>query len=121
MQDCVRRGARFTFTTPDAGTMSRLYSTKYFIQKPRPGPSQAGARPYITALAWPEIFQSWSPLRPGQSQGFWAKLGRNSPRLTTEQWRLITAEATIHSKRLPQDEANSEESPEVDLHAMLEL
>jgi hypothetical protein len=30
------------------------------IQKPRPGPSQAGAGPYITALAWPDNIQSLS-------------------------------------------------------------
>ena len=50
-----------------------------FIQKPWPGPSQARAGPYLMALAWPDNTQSRSPLRPGQSQGHWAKPGQNSP------------------------------------------
>lgn len=55
----------------------------------------------------------WGPKARGWSQ--------STSRLTTEQWRLITAEATIRSKKLPQDEANGEESPEVDPRATLEL
>ena len=46
------------------------------MQKPRPGPSQAGARPEPSATAWLELPESRSPLGPGQSRGFWAKPGR---------------------------------------------
>lgn len=42
-------------------------------------------------------------------------------RLTGEQWRSITAEATARSKKLPQDEANGEDNPEVDPRSVLEL
>ena len=55
----------------------------------------------------------WGPKACGWSQA--------TSRLTTEQWRLITAEATICSKRLPQDKANSEESLEIDPRATLKL
>ncbi len=57
------------------------------IQKPWPRPSQAGARLYIMALAWPDKTQSRSPLRPSQSQGYWAKLGQNSP--TSEVFSIM--------------------------------
>ena len=33
-----------------------MYNYRYFsIQKPWPGPSQAGAKPSAAALAWPEV------------------------------------------------------------------
>jgi hypothetical protein len=48
---------------------------------------------------------------------------QSTSRLTVEQWRAITAEATICSKKLPQDDANGKDASEevVDPHAMLEL
>ena len=46
---------------------------------------------------------------------------QSTSRLTAEQWRAITAEATIHSKKLLQDDANADEAGEVDPCAMLEL
>ena len=55
----------------------------------------------------------WGPKAHGWSQA--------TSRLTAEQWRVITAEATIHSKKLPQDEANGDDAAEVDPCAMLEL
>jgi len=42
-------------------------------------------------------------------------------RLTMEQWKMITAEATICSKKLPQDETNGEDASKVDLCSLLEL
>jgi hypothetical protein len=39
--------------------------------------TKAGAKPWLTALAWPGILESQSSLRPSQSQGFQAKLGQN--------------------------------------------
>jgi hypothetical protein len=66
----------------------------YFIQKPRPGPSRARAKPYIMALAWPDNIQSRSPLRPSQSRGFWAKPGRNSPKVHP-QWHPV--QLALHS------------------------
>ena len=42
-------------------------------------------------------------------------------RLTAEQWKVITAEATIHSKKLPQDETNGEDASEVDPCSLLKL
>ena len=55
----------------------------------------------------------WGPKARGWSQA--------TSRLTAEQWRAITAEATIRSKKLPQDEANGDDATEVDPRAMLEL
>ena len=42
-------------------------------------------------------------------------------RLTAKQWRVITTEATAHSKMLPQDEAHGKDAAEVDPRAMLKL
>ena len=42
-------------------------------------------------------------------------------RLNIEKWSIITAEATIRSKKLLQDEANSEGALEEDPRAVLEL
>jgi|SRR6267154_3221308 len=53
----------------------------------------------------------WGPKARGWSE--------STRRLTPEQWRAITAEATLRSKKLPQDEARDD--PEVDLRAVLEL
>jgi hypothetical protein len=39
----------------------------FLCQKPRPEPSQAGAKPLLAALAWPRFLQSRSRLRPGQA------------------------------------------------------
>ena len=50
----------------------------FYIQKPWPGPSQAWAKPWVVALAWPEVWASQSCLRPGQSWGFLAKSGWNT-------------------------------------------
>jgi hypothetical protein len=57
----------------------------------------------------------WGPKARGWSQ--------STSRLTVEQWRAITAEATIRSKKLPQDDANGKDAPGevVDPCAMLEL
>ena len=41
-------------------------------------------------------------------------------RLTAEMWKVITAEATLRSKKLPQDEAYGEDMEE-DPRGMLEL
>jgi hypothetical protein len=46
---------------------------------------------------------------------------QSTSRLNAEQWRLIDAEATIRSKKLPQDDANGEEGSEVDPRAVLDL
>ena len=65
-------------------------------------------------LAMPFGEMEWGPKARGWSQ--------STTRLTVEQWRAITAEATICSKKLPQDEANGKDAPaEVDPRAMLEL
>ena len=55
------------------------YKYTIYIQKPRPGPSQAGAKPWLVALAWPEVWQSQSRLKTGQSRGFQAKPGCAQP------------------------------------------
>ena len=47
------------------------------FQKPRLGPSPAGAKPWVVALAWPISPESQSRLKPSQSHSFWAKLGQN--------------------------------------------
>ena len=59
---------------------NRSIVKKFYIllQKPGPRPGQAGAKPGLTALAWPGIWESQSHLRPSQSRGFQAKPGRNS-------------------------------------------
>jgi hypothetical protein len=36
------------------------------VRKPQPGPSQARAKPWMTALAWPGVFESQSHPRPSQ-------------------------------------------------------
>jgi len=54
----------------------------------------------------------WGPKAYG-----WSQL---TYKLTAEKWKLITAEVTLHGKKLPQDEANGEDM-EVDPHSMLEL
>ena len=46
---------------------------------------------------------------------------QSTSRLDMDQWRLITAEATIHGKKLPQEEANGEDAPDADPRALLEL
>lgn len=55
----------------------------------------------------------WGPKARG-----WAQ---STSRLTPEQWRSITTEATARGKKLPQDEANGEDIPEGDPRAVLEL
>ena len=55
----------------------------------------------------------WGPKAHGWSQ--------STSRLTPDQWRLITTDATACGKKLPQDEANGDDIPEVDLHVVLEL
>jgi hypothetical protein len=46
---------------------------------------------------------------------------RATIRLSFSQWRTITAEATLRSRTLPQDEASGEENLDEDPRAMLEL
>ncbi len=67
-------------------------------------------RPKLAAL-FGEL--EWGPKARGWSQ--------STSRLTSEQWRMITAEATARSKKLIQSKAYSEETGEVDPHAVLEL
>jgi hypothetical protein len=55
----------------------------------------------------------WGPKARGWSQA--------ASRLSIEQWRLIDAEATMRSKKLPQDEANGEDGSKIDPRAVLEL
>ena len=55
----------------------------------------------------------WGPKARGWSQ--------STNRLTADQWKVITAEATSRSKKLPQDDASGKENPEVDPRAVLEL
>jgi hypothetical protein len=55
----------------------------------------------------------WGPKARGWSM--------STTRLTAEQWKVITAEATIRSKKLPQDEAVGKDALEVDPRAVLEL
>ena len=55
----------------------------------------------------------WGPKARGWSQ--------STKRLSAEQWRLIDADATVRSKKLPQDEANGEDGSEVDPRAVLDL
>jgi hypothetical protein len=55
----------------------------------------------------------WGPKARGWSQ--------STSRLSTEQWRIITAEATARSNKLAQDDPNGEDNGEVDPHGMLEL
>ena len=55
----------------------------------------------------------WGPKARGWSQA--------TSRLSSEQWKAITAEATVRSKKLPQDDANGEDTMDVDPRAMLEL
>jgi hypothetical protein len=64
-------------------------------------------------LAAPFGEMEWGPKARGWSQ--------STSRLSPEQWRAITAEATVRSKKLPQDEANGEDAPDVDPRAVLEL
>lgn len=64
-------------------------------------------------LAAPFGEMEWGPKARGWSQA--------TIRLTAEQWKAITTEATIRSKKLPQDEANGEDASEVDPRAVLEL
>jgi hypothetical protein len=54
-----------------------LFPKTISIQKLRPRPSQAGAKPWLAALARPGILESQSRLRLSQSRGFQAKPGRN--------------------------------------------
>ena len=54
----------------------------------------------------------WGPKARGWSQ--------STNRLSAEQWRAIAAEATMFGNKLPQDDA-SEDAPEVDPRAVLEL
>jgi hypothetical protein len=54
----------------------------------------------------------------GSKTRAWSKA---TSRLTGEQWRAITAEATVRGKRLPQDDTNGEDAPDVDPRAVLEL
>jgi hypothetical protein len=54
----------------------------------------------------------------GQKARGWSQ---STNRLTAEQWKAITAEATVRSKKLPQDEAIGEDATEVDPRSMLEL
>ncbi len=56
------------------------HNSYFHIQKPWPRPSQAGAKPWLMALAWPGVLESQSCLRPGQSWGFQAKPGWNITR-----------------------------------------
>ena len=58
-------------------TFSAVANIYFLCQKPWLGPSQAGAKPWVVALAWPISPESRSCLKPSQSHGFWAKLGQN--------------------------------------------
>jgi hypothetical protein len=49
-----------------------------YREKPQPGPSQTGAKPWVAALAWPEVWEGQSRLKV-QSRGFQAKPGRAQP------------------------------------------
>jgi hypothetical protein len=70
---------RFAVKCPKLLFRSYVLIFKFIVcQKPRPEPSQAGAKPSLAALARPRFLQSRSRLRPGQSQGFWAKPGPNN-------------------------------------------
>lgn len=46
---------------------------------------------------------------------------QTTSRLNMDQWRLISTEATIRGKKLPQDEANGEDATDADPRAVLEL
>src|SRR6266478_692453 len=48
-------------------------------QKPRLEPGQARAKPAGGPLAWPILLEGRSHVKPGQSWGFWAKLGQAHP------------------------------------------
>ena len=47
--------------------------TLFYIQKPWFGPSQAEAKPWVAALARPEVWGGWSRLKPSRSRGFQAE------------------------------------------------
>jgi hypothetical protein len=55
----------------------------------------------------------WGPKARGWSQ--------STSRLSAEQWRIITAEATARSNKLAQGDPNSEDNGEIDPRGMLEL
>ena len=64
------------------------------MQKPWPGPSQAEAKPWVAALARPEVWGGQTCLKPSRSWGFQAKPGQNS---TTDHCQNFQE---IHSKWL---------------------
>jgi hypothetical protein len=64
-----------TTTMPSPRPQTTTTMTRPLCQKPRPKPSQAGARPSLAALARPRFLQSRSRLRPGQSRGFLGQAG----------------------------------------------
>ena len=55
----------------------------------------------------------WGPKARGWSQA--------TSRLNADPWRLITSEATVCGKKLPQDEDYGEDAPDVNPCAVLEL
>ncbi|KAG1900689.1 uncharacterized protein F5891DRAFT_980263 [Suillus fuscotomentosus] len=53
-----------------------IESARYVLLGLQLRPSQAKAKPSLTALAWPAVFESQGRLKPGRSRGFQAKPGR---------------------------------------------
>jgi len=66
----------------------------------------------------PKLVALFSDLEWGPKVHRWSQA---ISRLTAEQWRQITAEATICGNMLPQDEASGDDIPDVDPQANLEL
>ena len=66
----------------------------------------------------PKLSASFGEIEWGPKAHSWSQ---STSRLSAEQWRIITAEATACSNKLAQDDPNGEDNGEVDPHGMLEL
>ncbi len=66
----------------------------------------------------PKLLASFGEIEWGPKACSWSQ---SMSRLSAEQWRIITTEATTRSNKLAQGDPNGEDNREVDPCGMLEL